>query len=72
MLIPTLSKPVIRPEVFKIALWSIDNIDWVPIVGANANPNDPENFRHPVSCDRWCTLFGGFSLAMCLQSCRGI
>jgi hypothetical protein len=69
MLIPVLSKPVIRPQVFTIALLLIDD-EWEPIVGANANPNDPEYFRQPVSCDRWCSLFGGGSFAACLAACR--
>jgi hypothetical protein len=69
MMIPTLSQPADRTEVFTIALLLIDD-ERKPIVGANANPNDPAYFRQPVSCNRWCSLFGGSSFAACLALCR--
>jgi hypothetical protein len=69
MMIPNLSRPVIRPALFEITFVKILNIEWVVASGANPNPNDPQRFL-PVACNDMCYLFSGFSLAACLAGCR--
>ena len=82
MMIPNISAPVNRRALFETArrqtevpgVGEPENKKhlWELIPGANPDPNDPQRFLYPVSCDQDCYLYSGFSLAACLAVCRRI
>jgi hypothetical protein len=80
MMIPHVSPPVNRRLLFETAQRQIKVPGvaepeqtkklWQLVLGANPDPNEPQRFLYPVSCQEWCTLFSGFSLVACLAMCR--